>query len=191
MSTSRGKRKAPKDTWAPPAPLTVERVTEADPDGQPVVHHRVVDTLGKLLRSGTITPIMHDAARDFHAAFTVAAYGNLPTTQLIRVSGAGHAGDLTDHQVGSRRRVAAAIEALGGFASPAGSCVWHVAGLQCSLREWALRQGWNGRSVDRDHAVGILVAALGVLVRHYGYDRPPGVRSAPEAPLGDHTDAAR
>jgi hypothetical protein len=33
---------------------------------------------------------------------------------------------------------------LGGLGSPAGSCVWHVVGLQRSLREWALRQGWGG-----------------------------------------------
>jgi hypothetical protein len=52
---------------------------------------------------------------------------------------------------------------LGGIGSPAGSCVWHVCGMQCSLREWALRQGWNGRPLDQQEARGILLAALGVL----------------------------
>ena len=54
-------------------------------------------------------------------------------------------------------------EALGGLSSPAGSCVWHVVGLQRSVREWAMRQGWGGRPVRQEQAQGILVAALGVL----------------------------
>jgi len=32
----------------------------------------------------------------------------------------------------------------------------------------ALRQGWGGRPVRQESAQGILVAALGVLVKHYG-----------------------
>jgi hypothetical protein len=43
-----------------------------------------------------------------------------------------------------------------------------VLGLECSLREWATRQGWSGRHVHHVHAQGILVAALGVLAVHYG-----------------------
>ena len=63
-----------------------------------------------------------------------------------------------------------AVEALGGLGSPAGSCVWHVVGLQHSIREWAMRQGWGGRPARIEQAHGILVAALGVLAGHYGYD---------------------
>jgi hypothetical protein len=43
-----------------------------DPDGRIVYHHRTVDTLGKMLRAGTITQEMHDAAKDFQAAFILA-----------------------------------------------------------------------------------------------------------------------
>jgi hypothetical protein len=46
-----------------------------------------------------------------------------------------------------------------------------VLGLECSLREWATRQGWSGRHVHHVHAQGILVAALGVLAVHYGLVR--------------------
>jgi hypothetical protein len=60
------------------------------------------------------------------------------------------------------------VEALGGISSPAGSCVWHVVGLQRSVREWAIRQGWGGRPVRHEQAQGILVAALGVLAAHDG-----------------------
>ena len=79
--------------------------------------------------------------------------------------------DLTDAQVDARRRVGAALDALGGLGSPAGSCVWHVVGLQRSIREWAMRQGWGGRPVRVEQAQGILVAALGVLAGYYGYER--------------------
>jgi hypothetical protein len=44
-----------------------------------------------------------------------------------------------------------------------------IGGLQRSIREWAMRQGWGGRPVRVEQAQGILVAALGVLARHYGY----------------------
>jgi hypothetical protein len=49
--------------------------------------------------------------------------------------------------------------------------VWHVVGLQRSIREWAIRQGWGGRPVRQEQAQGILVAALGVLAGHFGYER--------------------
>jgi hypothetical protein len=47
--------------------------------------------------------------------------------------------------------------------------VWHVVGLQRSVREWAIRQGWGGRPVRQEQAQGILVAALGMLAGHFGY----------------------
>jgi hypothetical protein len=34
-----------------------------------------------------------------------------------------------------------------------------------------MRQGWGGRPVRQEQAQGILVAALGVLAAHFGYDR--------------------
>jgi hypothetical protein len=39
----------------------LEEVREKDPDGRIVYHHRTVDTLGKMLRAGTIDQAMHDA----------------------------------------------------------------------------------------------------------------------------------
>jgi hypothetical protein len=62
-------------------------------------------------------------------------------------------------------------ESLGGLTSPAGSCVWDVVGLQRSVREWAMRQGWGGRPVRQEQAQGILIAALGVLANHLGYQK--------------------
>ena len=149
----------------------LEPIYEADPDGRPVVHHRTVDTLGIMLRAGTITQAMHDAARDFQAQFTIARFDAIRCTSLVRLPGDGGPGEFTDAQVDARRRVGKALDALGGLGSPAGSCVWHVVGLQRSIREWAMRQGWGGRLVRVEQAQGILVAALGVLAGWYGYGR--------------------
>ena len=141
----------------------LEEVREKDPDGRIVFHHRTVDTLGKMLRAGTIDQVMHDAAKDFQAAFIVANLDPLRALPILRVPGTGREPDLNDRQLDTRRRVHETMQALGGMSSPAGSCVWHVVGLQCSIREWAMRQGWGGRSVRQEQAQGILVAALGVL----------------------------
>ena len=148
----------------------LEPVYEADPDGRPVVHHRTVDTLGIMLRAGTITKDMHDAARDFQAQFTIACYDTLVCMRFRRDPSKGNRAELTETQIDARRRVDGAMDALGGLGSPAGGCVWHVVGLQRSIREWAMRQGWGGRPVRIEHAQGILVAAMGVLAKHYGYD---------------------
>jgi hypothetical protein len=140
-----------------------EEVREKDPDGSIVYHHRTVDTLGKMLRAGTISEAMHDAARDFQANFTTAQFDPLRALPILRVPGTGREPDLNERQLDARRRVHATMQALGGIGSPGGSCVWHVLGCGCSVREWAMRQGWNGRPVRQEQAQGILVAALGVL----------------------------
>jgi len=90
---------------------------------------------------------------------------------ILRVPGTGRDPDLNDRQLHARRGVHKSLEALGGISSPAGSCVWHVVGLQRSIREWAIPQGWGGRPVRQEQAQGSLLAALGVLAGHFGYDR--------------------
>ena len=148
----------------------IEQVQELDPDGRVVTHHRLVDSLGRMLKSGTINEAMHDAARDFQAAFTIANLDPIRAAPTLRVPGARREPDLNERQLDARRRVHAALQALGGINSPAGSCLWHVAGCGCSIREWAIRRGWSGRSVRQEQAQGILIAALGVLA---GERRPP------------------
>jgi hypothetical protein len=124
-----------------------------------------------MLRSGTISQEMHDAAKDFQAAFIVANLDLLRALPILRVPGTGREPELNARQLDARRRVHKALRALGGISSPAGSCVWHVIGLQRSVREWAIRQGWGGRPVRQEQAQGILVAALGILAAHFGYER--------------------
>ena len=154
-----------------PGGRKAEIIREGDPDGRPVAHSRTIDTLARMKRSGAITPSMCDAGRDFQAQFTLASLDTMRCMPLVRISGGnGDPGDLTDRQVAARENVHRAMLALGGMNSPAGTCVWYVVGLQLSLRDWALRQGWGGRAVRQEAAQGILVAGLGLLAAHYGYD---------------------
>ena len=141
---------------------------DTDPDtGGVVMHHRAVDTLGKMQANGTITQEMYDAGEMFRLNFRRAAFGGMAISLLLRLP--GHATDaMSEHHVDARMKVAAAIDVLGGHLSAAGSCAWHVVGCECSVREWAMRQGWGGRSVPTSQAQGMLVATLGVLARHYG-----------------------
>ena len=172
MSTRQKKSKAKRRQPTMRDLRVLREITEFDPNGIEVTHHRTVDTLGMMLESGAITPAMDAAGRDFQAAFTIACFDNMPKVNPMLMArspvAAHHVVDLSDTQIAARERVARALDALGGHGSPAGSCVWHVVGMQCSIREWALRQGWGGRLVRQESAQGILVAALGVLAKHYG-----------------------
>jgi hypothetical protein len=152
----------------------LEEVRESDPDGRIVVHYRNSDTLDRLLKSGAIDPAMHDVARAFQTHFAIASLDPIRAPPVLRVPGKRCEPDLNERQIDARRRVHAALQALGGISSPAGSCVWHILGCGCSIREWALRQGWCGRSVDQKEAKGALVAALGMLAGHYGYSEMAG-----------------
>ena len=143
-------------------------IREADPEtGSPVEHRRAVDTLGMMLANSTITSQMHEAGQIFRTLFRSAALDGIATSQLIRLAGAT-ADAMSSRQIDARRRVAEALDALGGHDSPAGSCVWFVVGLEFSVREWAQRQGWSGRPVYAPVAQGMLVGGLGMLAMHFG-----------------------
>ncbi|HYF08869.1 MAG TPA: hypothetical protein VD970_14695 [Acetobacteraceae bacterium] len=148
-------------------------IRAVDPEtGSPVQHRRAVDTLGQMLANGTITPQMHEAGCIFRTLFQSAAFHGIATSQLHRVPGST-AESMSARQVDARHRVAAALDALGGHGSPSGSCAWFVIGLECSVREWARRQGWGGKPVQGPVALGILVATLGTLAMHFGLLRRP------------------
>jgi hypothetical protein len=149
----------------------LEEVRELDPDGRVVVHHRLVDTLGRMLRSGTIDEAMHDAGRDLQAAFIVAQLDPMRAVPILRAPRVRHDPELSERQLDARRRVHEALQALGGISSPGGSWAWHVLGCQRSIREWAMRQGWRGRPLHVQQAQGIALATLDLLARHFGYRR--------------------
>lgn len=151
----------------------VERVDRAiaDAAGQPARPYRALDTLLVMERRGSITARMRQAGEDFRARFEVAQLDPLRATDLARLRFDGEG--VQERQAPglrietARRAVWRAIRAVGGIASPAGSCLWYVLGWQRTLKEWALEQGWAGRRVSQEAASGILVAALGALEAHF------------------------
>jgi hypothetical protein len=147
---------------------TLEEGREVDPDGRIVLRHRTVDSLRTLLRSGAITEAMHDAGRAFQRDFQFAGLDPIGARPMMLPPGGGGAPELTESQLDARRRVHKALEGLGGIGSPEGSCLWHVLGCGCSIREWAIRRGWSGQPLRQEQAQGILIAALGVMAAWRG-----------------------
>ena len=119
----------------------LEPVYEADPDGRPVVHHRTVDTLGIMLRAGTITKDMHDAARDFQAQFTIGCYDTLVSLRFRRDPSRGSRAELTETQIDARRRVDEATRSAGSAVRPAAACGMSSG---CSTRSASGRCGKAG-----------------------------------------------
>jgi hypothetical protein len=151
---------------------SVERVERAiaDADGHPARPYRALDTLMVMERRGSITAGMRQAGEDFRTRFQVAQLDPLRATDFAHLRFDGerrHDREAPGMRIErARRAVWLAIQAVGGIASPAGSCLWHVLGWQCTLKEWAMEQGWAGRQVSQEAASGILVAALGALEAH-------------------------
>jgi hypothetical protein len=152
----------------------VERLEQAigDAAGQPSRPYRAPDTLHVMERRGSITAAMRQAGEDFRARFAIAQLDPLRATDLSRLRVDGECRRPEREAPGlrietARRAVWLAIQAVGGIASPAGSCLWHVLGWQRTLKEWAIEQGWAGRRVSQEAASGILVAALGALETHF------------------------
>lgn len=143
----------------------------ADSEGRPARPYRAVDTLTVMQRRGSITASMRQAGEDFRQRFAVAQLDPLRALDLSRLSLGDKPTRRDDHAPGARVEAARmavwrAVRAVGGIASPAGSCLWHVVGWERSLKEWALEQGWSGRRVSQEAASGILIAALGALEAH-------------------------
>ena len=169
----RAKARAKPKVWQ--SPLLLEEVREVDPDGKIVLHHRIVDTLGRMLKAGTISEPMAEAGRRFGRQFGLAQLDPLRAPDVRRVPGNGREADAGDISIAAREQVHRAMRTLGGFDAAAGSAAWHVLGCGCSLREWTLRQGWNGRQLRPEQATGVLIAALDLLAVHYGLARRTSV----------------
>jgi len=143
----------------------------ADAAGHPSRPYRAVDTLAIMQRRGSITAGMRQAGEDFRASFARAQLDPLRALDPSRLR-LGEPGPRQARPAGVRIEAARAavwhaIRAVGGIASPAGSCLWHVLGWEQSLKEWAVERGWSGRRVSQESASGILVAALGALETYY------------------------
>jgi hypothetical protein len=164
--TKRAKARAKPAVWQ--SPLLLEEVRETDPDGRIVVHHRLVDTLARMLKAGTISHVMVDAGRKFERHFILAQLDPLRAPDIARIPGNGREADPGDISLAAREQAHRALRALGGHDAALGSVAWHVLGCGCSLREWTLRRAWGGRQLRPEQATGVLIAALDLLAVHYG-----------------------
>lgn len=174
MSRGKAKQARRADEFSPTAERyaqgPIERIerTIADEDGRPSRPYRAMDTLTLMLRKSTITPAMHQAGEDFRVIFLTAQLNSLRATDLTRLPQGMRELPMSLAQAEARKKIWLALKALGGFSAPAGSCVWHVVGCEWTLKDWALRQGWNGRPLSPEAASGILIGSLGVLQAHFG-----------------------
>ena len=150
----------------------IRYVREEDDDRKPVDHYRTVDTLALMLRNGSITGAMHDAGQQFSQDFARAFASGVASSRLDGLPAGTTPGQMmVEKNAGAARAVRDALEAVGGNSSPAGSALWYVAGLGMSVRDWSIRLGWSGKAMSKEEGKGILIAALGMLARYYGYER--------------------
>lgn len=143
------------------------RFIEADSEVRAV--WQGLDTTGIMLTRGSITEVMKRAGDLFHDNFQRAGLDGLHAGDLTRSpGGGGHLQREGNGAAAARKRIIAALDALGGVDTPGGSCAWHCLGLEESLRMWAARPGWSERRINHVTAAGILIADLGILVRYWG-----------------------
>jgi len=147
--------------------VTRDSETLADSDGAIGLPFRVEGLLGRLERHGDITASQRHAGEEFARLFALAHLDPIRAADVLRGERTGSAA--TSHgSERARRRVLAALDALGGQASPCGTCAWFVLGCEMTVTAWAMREGWGGRPLSREVAKGTLIGSLGVLARHFG-----------------------
>jgi hypothetical protein len=148
--------------------ITRDRQQIADTAGRIGVPWRAEGLLAKLERNGSITAAQRAAGEQFHSLFRAAASDPLHATDPSRthVSGARALAQPMG-SLWAKTSLDRAIDALGGLASPAGSCAWHVLGNDCSMRDFALRRSWCGEAVHPHVVKGVLLSTLGTLQNHF------------------------
>ena len=162
----------------------VERLDKpiSDAAGRVARPYRSIDILAAMERRGSITAAMRAAGETFRNYFAAAHLEPLRAADLSRVGGNFARAEPGLRAEAAREQVWRAIVAAGGLASAGGSCLWHVVGLETSLKGWAFEQGWSGRRVTQEIASGILVGALGVLEMHFA-DTGHHHRQRPRPPV--------
>ena len=165
-----------------PDDTALQFVQETDDDGRTVKHFRCVDTLGLLLKGGSISAAQHDAGQQFATDFARAFASGIVTARLDGLPCGTRSGELmVERNARVARDVRAALDAVGVSTTPAGEALWHIVGLGMSIREWALRKKRTGQRRTPKQGRLILLGALTLLAQHYGYEHaeapPPGRRS--------------
>ena len=126
---------------------------------------RAESLLGRLERHGDIGQRERQAGEEFQRLFRLAHLDPLRAADMGQLRDQPWRTTSTEW---ARYRLNQALDALGGHGSPCGACAWYVLGCETSMREWALRQGWRGKTVNQHAAKGMLLSALGILAKHFG-----------------------
>jgi hypothetical protein len=130
-----------------------------------------LDTLARMERAGTISNRERRAGDRFHVLFRRASLDGFRVPDLDRavlgrsVTSNGN-GKSPEGSEAAKLAVLSAVDALGGMASPTGSCAWYVLGLEMSIKSW-VECRYRTRPLDVMMASGILVADLGILRAHW------------------------
>ncbi len=129
---------------------------------------RSQDLLRRMLVNQTITEEEHGAGRSFARDFYRAQLDPRRAPDLARLSGLPR-GPESDKLVDARVAIGDAMQALGGHRAPLASAAWWMLGAGLSIDAFTQQQRMsNGRAATRELARGFAIAALGVLVTHYG-----------------------
>jgi hypothetical protein len=125
-------------------------------------------TLDRLYDAGRISLAMRRAGEEFHDFFRLAGLDRMraadPGRVPVQLQGGGPRPGGGGGSEAARLQVATALDALGGWQSPAGSCAWHVLGCEMSLRAWAnSSMSWARGRIDHAVACGIMIACLSIL----------------------------
>jgi hypothetical protein len=142
-----------------------------DSEDRPGSPYVVQDHLDVLERLGKIDKPQKQAGLQFRDDFARAGHEPLRAAPLeLRshgVQGFSHA------RLEAADRVHGAMRILGGYGSPAGSCAWHVLGMDWTPKQWAIERG----VVHERAAHAVLMATLGVLVGYYGLENGTATQS--------------
>ena len=171
------------DMTAMPGKRQAIFVRGMDASGKSSEHFRIVDTLGTMLRKGTITVAMHDAAILFGSDFHSAGLLGMQSIDYASAGGGTAGASSTERAALASCRVHKALGAVGGIASLGGAFLWRMVGEGMQMREWAATTHWNNRSLSKDEARGIAIGALQMLATHYGYQSRPDNRAGEQALL--------
>jgi hypothetical protein len=120
---------------------------------------RAETMLTRLQRNGDISASERLAGEEFQRLFRRAGLDPLRAANMAETSRGPRDSHASERP---KQEIYVALNALGGQASPGGSCAWFVLGCEMSVNQWATR-----RSIRREVAKGVLVAALGVLAKHF------------------------
>jgi len=161
-------------------PIVVERLRHgAEQLDRPIIDYgtgqdytppsRSIDILESLLRRKAITADEKLSGERFYLWFRLAELEQLRAADIARpyIDGAGAIPELSPRNERARKDISKAIRYVGGIGSVHGSCLWHVIGLDQSLRRWCQEQAKtsSGRILHHGGAAGVLVSALERLSR--------------------------